>query len=81
MTYKICPRCGRGTDDPATMFGRNKREKDGYSTYCSTCKREISRAWAAAHPEKIKLKSLARSDASLRVKAKTPIPADLQDMF
>lgn len=81
MTHKTCPRCGRGTDDPTSMFGRNKRQKDGLSVYCRACMREVAKAWATAHPDKVKLRSLARSDESLRVKAVSPIPTDLQDMF
>lgn len=47
---KLCARCHLTMDD--AQFGVDKRNKDGLKSYCRTCHRLASNAWASANREK-----------------------------
>jgi Autographiviridae endonuclease VII len=51
MTY-TCSKCKRSL--PLSCFSKNKHKKRGHEYRCKDCMNTISRAWRAAHPEKVK---------------------------
>lgn len=40
---KFCPRCKQ--EKPLIEFGKDKKNKSGYSCWCKQCKRKCSREW------------------------------------
>jgi hypothetical protein len=52
MRVKLCPSCE--SEKPVTAFGRNRQSVDGLHYYCKVCAAARQRAWAKAHPEKVK---------------------------
>lgn len=55
VTEKICSRCKESK--PASDFGKNRRCKDGLTSWCLPCKRNIEREWKAAHKELVSERS------------------------
>ncbi len=48
---KHCPRCDE--DKELDEFGKNRKEKSGFATYCKPCTREKARQWKLDNPEKV----------------------------
>ena len=51
MTY-TCSKCKRSL--PLSCFSKNKYKKRGHEYRCKDCMNTMSRAWRAAHPEKVR---------------------------
>lgn len=47
---KRCPECRECKS--REEFSKNRRKKDGLSSYCKVCRNERRRAWAESNPEK-----------------------------
>lgn len=50
--HKYCSKCDRVL--PLECFGRNRATASGLTAWCAECKRDWERAWAAAHPERLR---------------------------
>ena len=61
---KFCPSCEQS--HPRSCFGRNRQSPYGLHYYCKPCAASKQRAWAKAHPEKVRA---MRADYLARVYA------------
>jgi hypothetical protein len=65
----------------AGEFRRNKRMRDGLSSWCAACHREANRRWRAENPDKVQAANIMRQvvdsyvfDAELNTYVPNPDP-------
>ena len=69
ITSKICAKCEE--ERPTAEFHPNKIVKDGFDSYCKTCRNTMNRKWRQENPEKTRAsderyRKSARGKASQR---------------
>jgi hypothetical protein len=53
VVFKVCRACSR--EKPIEEFGREPKVRSGRSARCKSCVGKSQAAWAAAHPDRVKL--------------------------